>query len=99
MDVTRSELRFLKWLGTFCAPLGTEVNHVSTVIGALTRKKLIAREGKRVRLMGTGVDALLNSGWIPGIDGTGGGHACACPCHTTDVRHKLKCCPPDAVPR
>lgn len=60
-----SERRFLKWLGTYCSPAGTEVGKVSAVIGKLVRKGFVERRGKFVKLTEAGRNALLATGWQP----------------------------------
>lgn len=63
--VNETDLRFLRWLATYCSPFGTEVASVSTVVGRLARRGLIARHDRQVALTGAGWSALFAAGYTP----------------------------------
>ena len=65
---------------------------VSAVIGACTRKGYILRKGRDVQLTSKGIDALLETGWVPGEIYEDGRCVCGCPCHELKVTHEIACC-------
>lgn len=53
-----SDLRFLRWLSTFCAPGGTTIGKVSAVVGRNERRGFIVRQGLHVALTDAGHSAV-----------------------------------------
>ncbi len=53
-----ADLRFLRWLSTFCAPAGTTIGKVSAVVGRNERRGLIVRQGMHVAMTDAGRSAV-----------------------------------------
>lgn len=58
MKLSKVDKRFLRWLDTFCAPMGTEIGKVSPTVNKLVRCGFITRDGMLVCLADKGVQAL-----------------------------------------
>lgn len=60
MTLTKAQRRFLRWLGTYCAPGGTTINTGGRcqVARALAHRGLITWDGDFVALTDAGRDAL-----------------------------------------